>query len=112
MVFSDSWEEHLQRLEVVFRHLASANLTVNLSKCDFARATVIYLGRLVGLGTVPPICPKVLAIDQFPAPTTKKELMRFRAWWGSIAVSAKISPPLWLLLLTCLKRLCVREHLT
>lgn len=62
--------------------LAEANLTINLAKCQFAKATVIYLGRVVGQGTVRPVRAKVEAIDQFPQPSTKKELMRFLGMVG------------------------------
>lgn len=49
---------------------------MNLAKCEFAKATVTYLGKVVGQGHVWPVYPKVSAIE-FPVPTTKKELMRF-----------------------------------
>ncbi len=57
--------------------LAEARITVNLAKCEFARATVIYLGHVVRHGQVRPVNVKVQAVEQFPVPTTKKELMRF-----------------------------------
>lgn len=62
--------------------LAQARLTVNLAKCEFAKATVVYLGRVVGQGSVRPVRAKVCAIDDFPSPTTKKELMRFLCMVG------------------------------
>lgn len=37
-------------------------MTVNLAKSEFARATVNYLGRVVGLGKVLPLQTKVLAV--------------------------------------------------
>lgn len=46
VVYSDSWECHVQSLEALFDHLVEANLTVNLAKCEFARATVTYLGKV------------------------------------------------------------------
>lgn len=66
----------------MFDRLAWANLTVNLAKCEFAKGTVTYLGKIVGQGQVRPVRAKVLAIDQFPQPTTKKELMRFLGMAG------------------------------
>ncbi len=48
-----------------------ARLTINLAKCEFARAIVTYLGKVVGQGE------KVTAIQEYPAPSTKTELMRF-----------------------------------
>lgn len=77
VVFSDSWDLHLQRLRAVLMRLSEASLTVNLAKCDFARATVTYLGKVVGNGEVRPLNAKVQAIQEYSAPTTKKELIRF-----------------------------------
>ena len=36
-----------------------------------------YLGRVVGQGQVRPVDAKVRAVEQYPVPTTKKELMCF-----------------------------------
>ncbi|KAL7857740.1 hypothetical protein AOLI_G00178420 [Acnodon oligacanthus] len=54
-----------------------ATCTINLVKCEFAKATVSYLGMVVGQGQVCPLRSKVMAIDQFPPPSTKKYLVRF-----------------------------------
>ncbi len=59
-----------------------ANLTVNLLKCEFAKATVVYLGKVVGQGQVLSVRAKVEKIDNYPTPTTKKELMRFLGMVG------------------------------
>lgn len=77
VVFSDTWHSHLQRVRALFDRLAEACLTVNLAKTDFARATVTYLGRVVGQGHVAPVQAKVLAVSEYPRPATKKELQRF-----------------------------------
>ncbi|KAI3356202.1 hypothetical protein L3Q82_017180, partial [Scortum barcoo] len=82
VIYSDSWHDHLQRIKALFERLAWAALTINLAKCDFAKATVTYLGKVVGQGQVRPVRAKVLAIDQFPVPTTKKELSRFLGMAG------------------------------
>lgn len=52
-------------------------LTVNLAKCEFTRATVTYRGHVVGQGEVCPVQAKVAAVESFPPPATKRELMRF-----------------------------------
>ncbi len=64
-------------MQTCFSRFGEAGLTVNLAKCEFAKATVTYLGKVVGQGCVRPVRAKVEAIDQFPSPTMKKELMRF-----------------------------------
>ena len=78
----DTWALHLSRLAALFERLQAANLTVNLAKCEFAKATVTYLGKVVGQGEVRPVRAKVMAIDNFPPPVTKKELMRFLGMVG------------------------------
>ena len=74
VVYSDTWPEHLQRIQALCDRLAWANLTVNFAKCEFAKATVTYLGKVVGQGTVRPVRAKVEAIEKFLPPTTKREL--------------------------------------
>jgi len=46
------------------------------------QATVTYLGKIVGQGKVCPIHVKVLAIQAFPVPSTKRELLRFLGMAG------------------------------
>ena len=82
VVYSETWENHLDQLHQLFDRLSKANLTVNLAKSDFCCATVSYLGHVVGQGQVKPIQAKVEAIDKFPPPTNKKELMRFLGMAG------------------------------
>lgn len=82
VTYSDTWEEHLSCIRSFFERLRAAKLTVNLAKCEFARATVVYLGKVVGQGQVCPVRAKVQAIDAFPPPTSKKELMRFLGMVG------------------------------
>ena len=77
VVHSDTWETHLAHIRELFTRLAEARLAVNLTKCEFARATVTYLDRVVGQGQVRPVDAKVQTVEQYPVPTTKKELMRF-----------------------------------
>lgn len=82
VVYSDTWEQHIERIHSLFVRLRAANLTINLAKCEFAKATVTYLGKVVGQGQVRPVRAKVRAIDQFPPPTSKTELRRFLGMVG------------------------------
>lgn len=43
VIYSNTWDTHLERMRELFIRLAEAKLTVNLAKCEFARATVTYL---------------------------------------------------------------------
>lgn len=40
VVYADTWEEHLSRIEALFERLAAGCLTINLAKCEFAQVTV------------------------------------------------------------------------
>ncbi len=82
VVHSATWDEHINQLKQVFQRLAEANLTVNLAKCDFAKATVIYLGKIVGGGMVKPVNAEIEAIKLFPVPSTRRELQRFLGMAG------------------------------
>ncbi len=42
--YSDTWESRLKTVEEVFSRFQEANLTLNLTKCDFCHAKVTYLG--------------------------------------------------------------------
>ena len=77
VIFSDCWSDHVKTLEEVFERLSSANLTLNLAKCEFGKATVTYLGKVVGHGQVRPVNAKVEAVLSYPTPTTRRELRRF-----------------------------------
>lgn len=61
----------------LFERLVTSNLTINLAKCEFTQATVFYLDKVVGRGQVHPVTVKILIIDKFPPPITKKKLMRY-----------------------------------
>ena len=60
-----------QTLSTRFEQLETASLTLNLAKCEFAQATVTYLGKQVGGGQVRALDAKVAAIVNFPAPGTR-----------------------------------------
>ncbi|KAI7808431.1 hypothetical protein IRJ41_004831 [Triplophysa rosa] len=50
VVYSHNWEDHIRGVENVFSRLNDAKLTMNLAKCEFAKAVVTYLGKKVGQG--------------------------------------------------------------
>ena len=96
MVFSETWETHVQHLCAVLDRLTQTNLTVNLAKCEFAKATVTYLGEVVGQGEVRPVQAKVEAILKYPVPASKRELMRFLGLVGYYHSFSPTSPLWWL----------------
>ena len=71
----------MKQLRQLFQKSSEADLTVNLVKSEFCHATVTYL-HVVGQGKVKPIKAKVEATEQYPTPTTTRELMRFLGMAG------------------------------
>ncbi|GFU55130.1 retrovirus-related Pol polyprotein from transposon 297 [Trichonephila clavipes] len=63
-VFSETWSDHMQHLEGVFKTLRAVGLTVNIEKCDFGKSQVKFLGHLVGSGKHAPDPQKVEKLCQ------------------------------------------------
>jgi len=77
IIVSHTFEEHLAHLEEVFRRLRQARLRLNVAKCHFCRDRLKYLGHIVdreGIRTDP---EKVSAINNWPAPTTVRQVRQF-----------------------------------
>ena len=77
VIFSGCWEEHLDHLRKVMTCLQEANLTIKMSKCQFGRSEVHYLGHVIGGGKVKPDPQKLNAVNNYPTPTSKKEVRAF-----------------------------------
>ena len=57
-------------------------MTAKPSKCQFAMDHCVYLGHMVGNGTVRPEVSKVEAVQRWPAPETKKQVRAFLGLTG------------------------------
>ena len=82
VIFSDNWSDHIRQIERFFQIMREAKLTINLMKSEFGKATVKYLGHIVGQGQVRPLDAKIQTIVKFPIPTSRKELARFLGMAG------------------------------
>uniref|UniRef100_A0A3P9LR23 Gypsy retrotransposon integrase-like protein 1 n=1 Tax=Oryzias latipes TaxID=8090 RepID=A0A3P9LR23_ORYLA len=77
VIFSSTWEEHLQHLKRVLGKLKDSGLSLNISKCEWAKQETQYLGYRLGKGEVRPQLDKVEAVRNCPRPKTKKEIRSF-----------------------------------
>lgn len=77
VVFSHSWEDHIEHLNDVLQRLKQAGLTVQPKKCAIAQTEAKYLGYLLGHGVIRPQQDKVLAVRNCPRPQTKSQLRSF-----------------------------------
>ena len=77
IIYSRSPAEHLQHLETVFQVLQKADLRIKMSKCQFNKPELRYLGLVVGRSGLKTDERKVTAVRNYPAPTTVTELRSF-----------------------------------
>ena len=92
VVFSGSWERHLQHIREVFDRLRAAGLTAKPRKCKFRMAQCISLGHVVGNRLVHLEPSKIDAVISFPIPQTKKQIQAFLGYW----ILLEIYTRLWL----------------
>ena len=82
IIFSDTQEEHLKRLEAVFQKLSAAGLKLKPSKCFFFGEEIEYLGHVVsgkGVATNP---KKVEAVTKWSTPKTVYDVRSFLGFVG------------------------------
>jgi hypothetical protein len=77
LVFSSTFEQHLATLEKIFQRLLKANLKIKLSKCEWARTELNYLGHVINSEGKMPDPKKVSAIKELEPPKNVKDVMSF-----------------------------------
>ena len=77
VIHSSSYRQHIKHVRLVLERLRRAGLTVKLSKCYFACASIEYLGHVVGLGQVRPKEQKVKDLLAADHPSGKRQLQSF-----------------------------------
>ncbi len=82
VIYSETWEQHVEHIREVLQRLQEAGLTVNSRKCAIAKAETEYLGFVIGKGVIRPQVEKVGAIEGCPQPRTRKELRSFLGMAG------------------------------
>ena len=89
LIFSSSWEEHVDDVRRVLEAFRDANLTARPSKCHMGCSTLEFLGHIVGNGELKPTPEGVSKVLAASRPTTKKEV---RAFMGMVGYYRKFIP--------------------
>eukprot|EP00253_Pinus_taeda_P023582 PITA_23582 len=77
MIFSKTWEEHLNHVKQTLDVLKREKIHVKLSKCEFGKTSLNYLGHIVGGGELKIDPSKVAIIVSWPKPKSATEVRSF-----------------------------------
>jgi hypothetical protein len=74
VISSGTLDDHLEKMEVVFKLLSDKGLRVNAEKSTFCTEDIEYIGYWIIKSGIQPIPKKVEAIKKMVRPTTRREL--------------------------------------
>ena len=77
IIFSDTFEDHLEHVDKTLRRFAEAGLTLKLRKCLWAAGEVHFLGHIVQGDSIRPDPEKTAAIRAFRKPRNIHQLRAF-----------------------------------
>jgi hypothetical protein len=77
VIYSESFEDHLEHFRLALDRLRMAGLTVKPEKVVFATQEISFLGHLVSPAGVRIDAERTMAIREFPIPRDTKGISRF-----------------------------------
>ncbi|KAG8096106.1 hypothetical protein GUJ93_ZPchr0013g35751 [Zizania palustris] len=82
LIYSSTWAEHLQHVQLVLQTLRHNKLVVKQSKCSFSATSVDYLGHIISNSVVAMDPAKVEVAQAWLGPTSVKALRDFLGLTG------------------------------
>lgn len=77
LVYSTTFDQHLEHLERLLQRVTETGLKLKLSKCQFLRRQVTYLGHTISADGVSCEAGKIDAVQSWPTPKTTTEVRSF-----------------------------------
>lgn len=77
LIASESEEQHEIHLKLIFERLNKFGITINLSKCEFGKTKIEFLGYEISQEGISPLKHKIQSILEYPKPKTVNDLRRF-----------------------------------
>lgn len=77
VVYSRSFQEHIEHIEQVLKRFRDAGLTVKPAKVNLARREISFLGHIISADGVKIDYDRTKAIYDFPRPKNKKDIASF-----------------------------------
>ena len=91
LIFSETLEDHLNQLQMIFARAQAHNLKLSMNKCHFFQQQVPFLGHILEHNTVSPDPTYIHKVLNVQTPKTFKQLERFL---GLVQWLAKFIPNL------------------
>jgi hypothetical protein len=88
LIYSKTWDEHLQHVEQILAIMEEKSLYDKEFKCEFGMTEVLYLGHIIRVKVVHVHQEKIQAILDWPTPRTLTELKGF---WASVSITGGLS---------------------
>lgn len=82
IVFADTFEEHLRRLDLILTRLHECKLKLSPEKCYFIQSRVSFLGHVVSEDGIETDPAKIEKVKNWPTPSNPDELRSFLAFAG------------------------------
>jgi transposase InsO family protein len=82
VIYSPDIESHIEKLDKVFGRLASYNLKIKPSKCEFFKKEITYLGHIVSQEGIKTDPEKTEVVQNWPIPKSVKETRKFLGFVG------------------------------
>jgi hypothetical protein len=77
LIFSDTYEDHMDHLKQLFQELAKAHFFLKMEKCQFLTSEVRLLGHVIKDHRIYPEPERLRKIEDWHTPTNKKQLQSF-----------------------------------
>lgn len=102
LIFSRTWQDHVDHVTLVLQAIEQADLYLNWKKCVFGVEEVDFVGHRVSAAGVKPLQDKLAAIKEWPRPQTVHDVRAFlglASYYRRFVVGfAKTTAPLYELL--------------
>ena len=90
LIYSKTWDERMEHIQVVFDRLREGGLKLKMSKSEFLKQDINYLGHVISASGVKPDPEKICAIKELAAPKNVKKTRSllglcgwYQGWVGS-----------------------------
>ena len=77
IIFSKTAAEHLEHVRLVLEALDKFQIKVKLSKCEFFKIKLDFLGHVISREGISPQPRKIQSVVEWPRPTSVKEVQQF-----------------------------------